>query len=751
MTTKKLISILLVLCMAVALLPMAVFADPEPESEPESEPVDLIEYFMMDNDGNYLISSSEDWGTLADLVKDEIDCAGCSFKLTDDITITKSVGEQVGTSEDSRMRFAGTFDGDGHTLTIDLHSNSEQHSYNKNYCAPFAYTKAVTIKNLTVVGTITSSGKFVGGLVGGMGEKNSETYASTIENVHVSVTITSSVNGDATIGGVVGLLETNKEVSITNCWFDGSFLGSRAYSCAGFVGFNKGTVNYTNVLFNPSEITFNTSHPQDISETFTRKGNEGSPVSNYIANCYYTKKLGSPNEAAKRVYAQKFDEQYNLFDEVVAVDGNTYYIHTYNMQWADVQDQLADQDVDTCTVLNDLLAGENNTAIVCGREFTIDLNDCTLDRALADAEGTADGWVIKVEAGGVLTLKNGKITGGHVTGNGGGIYVASGAVLNLENVTVTGNKANNKGAVYVENGGTINVKGNVHISENYYGVGTKTEKNLYLAGAVITFNGALSQNSLIGLAMTGNVGVFTDGMDGNAAADNFKSDLSSCVVRVDNATGEAKLCVLHNVTVAGGIANGRVSASMSKAAEGDEITLTVTPANGYVLKTLTVKEGENDVAVEDNSFTMPNANVTVSAEFELAAVTVGVYENAILDVIDDKNTVTIIGTVDGLNENNLADYDHVTIQIDFYQNGNVIKSVSDDVTSLKTTVRGVASTNESTAAAQGTEYVDAGYIFAVRMKGIPAGEYSAVVTVSLVDNNEGTVSTATETIDFTVD
>ena len=62
--------------------------------------------------------------------------------------------------------------------------------------------------------------------------------------------------------------------------------------------------------------------------------------------------------------------------------------------------------------------------------------------------------------------------------------------------------------------------------------------------------------------------------------------------------------------------NGEVEASASKAKQGTEITLTITPDTGYILNTLTVVDASNNpVTVTDNTFTMPASNVTVTATF----------------------------------------------------------------------------------------------------------------------------------------
>ena len=63
--------------------------------------------------------------------------------------------------------------------------------------------------------------------------------------------------------------------------------------------------------------------------------------------------------------------------------------------------------------------------------------------------------------------------------------------------------------------------------------------------------------------------------------------------------------------------NGTVTASAETATEGTKISLTVTPAAGYVLDALTVTDAENaNVAVADNVFSMPASDVTVSATFK---------------------------------------------------------------------------------------------------------------------------------------
>ena len=73
----------------------------------------------------------------------------------------------------------------------------------------------------------------------------------------------------------------------------------------------------------------------------------------------------------------------------------------------------------------------------------------------------------------------------------------------------------------------------------------------------------------------------------------------------------------YTVSIDEEITGGTVTADPTSAEEGAEITLTVTPDDGYILKTLTVTDAsDEEVTVTDNKFTMPASNVTVSAVFE---------------------------------------------------------------------------------------------------------------------------------------
>lgn len=130
----------------------------------------------------------------------------------------------------------------------------------------------------------------------------------------------------------------------------------------------------------------------------------------------------------------------------------------------------------------------------------------------------------------------------------------------------------------------------------------------------------------------------------------------------DNYIYSIKAAPKYKVNLAT-VANGSLSADFSEAAEGQVVTITATPNDGYKLKegSITVtKASTGTVAVSGNKFTMPAEAVTVSAEFEVntdpksektATITFGT-NNVKIDAAsvtgkDDKNnswTITTAGT-----------------------------------------------------------------------------------------------------------
>ena len=222
--------------------------------------------FNKASDGYYLIGSEQEWRNFASLIQT---IPTANARMTADINVTTMMGSIA-------YPLIGTFDGNGHTLTVTYNTTEEM-------TGPFRYTRGATIMNLHTAGTITTSRKFAGGLIGIAYDAN------TITNCHSSVYITSSVEGDGTHGGFIGDNDGSETVTttFTGCVFDGKLLGSSTDRCGGFVGWCNSYVilNLTNCLYAPQEVTVSASG----SQTFSR-ASDLSHIS--PTNCYYSQPLG---------------------------------------------------------------------------------------------------------------------------------------------------------------------------------------------------------------------------------------------------------------------------------------------------------------------------------------------------------------------------------------------------------------------------------------------------------------------------
>ena len=92
--------------------------------------------------------------------------------------------------------------------------------------------------------------------------------------------------------------------------------------------------------------------------------------------------------------------------------------------------------------------------------------------------------------------------------------------------------------------------------------------------------------------------------------------------------------------------NGTVTASINgnpadAAAEDATVTLRVTPADGYALDTLTVTDANNNpVTVNNNSFTMPSAPVTVTAVFKSTVTSYNLWVGGVEVTSANANNIT---------------------------------------------------------------------------------------------------------------
>lgn len=174
---KRLLSLALAFVLAFSLLPTTAWAAEVKEiSTPD-------QFARMDADGNYI--------------------------LTKNITVSTPYAKD----------FSGTFDGNGHTITLDISGTANTGLFSK-------IGQGGTVKNVITAGTVTGTGtgKYVGGIAG--------TCEGTIQNCGNTAVVT----GKQRVGGIAGHLGSKSAATIENCYNAGAITGtSYAGGIAGYV------------------------------------------------------------------------------------------------------------------------------------------------------------------------------------------------------------------------------------------------------------------------------------------------------------------------------------------------------------------------------------------------------------------------------------------------------------------------------------------------------------------------------------
>ncbi len=236
---------------------------------------------IYDKEGRFILRDSTDWKTFVNLVKEAKGEKDVNAIMAADISTIYAIGSQ------DDIPYRGTFDGNGHTLTVDINGGE--------FTAPFTRVKTSTFKNLHVCGKV-SGGIHSAGLVGC--STNGATI--TIENCHISthVTGTGNANNPPHSGGIIGHGRSAKNI-IRNCLFDGSITAvntpehdmSSSYAGA-FVGWEDGGTS--NVVENNLEQgTYNNFKHVGANYNARNSGTNWGGTNNYNSNNW-----GECNKAA---------------------------------------------------------------------------------------------------------------------------------------------------------------------------------------------------------------------------------------------------------------------------------------------------------------------------------------------------------------------------------------------------------------------------------------------------------------------
>ena len=236
---KKLLSLLLALCLAMALVPMSVFAE-ETLADSWDGTADTSWYTSAPDVSEYHILTAEQLAGLAQLVNADpgtTNFAGKTFYLENDLDLSGHEWISIGTGRGGtqpKYSFCGVFDGQGHVIS-NLYSREsyvegadESHNLLRN--ALFGNVYNGEVKNLGVadaeiwIDPKDNSAAGKGILVDWMGK-------SKITNCWTSGSIYSGTKIEKNIGGIVGV--TEQGCTISGCYstatLTGNFTNSEGY------------------------------------------------------------------------------------------------------------------------------------------------------------------------------------------------------------------------------------------------------------------------------------------------------------------------------------------------------------------------------------------------------------------------------------------------------------------------------------------------------------------------------------------
>ncbi len=174
-------------------------------------------------DGVYYIGTAEELNTLALMYRNNVNNENYKVKLTADIDYTAyKNGSMSAIGVTEKFPFRGEFDGQNHTITVDLEAYSTRFS--------FFGTIVGKVHNLKLAGKITATNKNqIGGICGLLKGNDNQIY-----NCISAIEIVDNQSGDGTIGGIAAV--TYDASTIKNCAFYGKINAPSRDGNGGIVG-----------------------------------------------------------------------------------------------------------------------------------------------------------------------------------------------------------------------------------------------------------------------------------------------------------------------------------------------------------------------------------------------------------------------------------------------------------------------------------------------------------------------------------
>lgn len=233
---KRVISWLLTVVMVVSMLPTSVLADTlaaDQEQQTQQEqiaPVDTENTVPAEDEETQeqqepapetpVSRSARIGGTALALAEGTVSSAeefaamepSGNYQLTEDITVTAPYGNDI----TGFTGFTGTFDGNGHTVTLDITASTA----NVGLFSKLA--GGAVVRNVITAGSVTATGKNnVGGIAG---VADTELGAITISNCKNEA----AIKGNKVVGGILGgCTEDDYALTISACANEGNISGTR--------------------------------------------------------------------------------------------------------------------------------------------------------------------------------------------------------------------------------------------------------------------------------------------------------------------------------------------------------------------------------------------------------------------------------------------------------------------------------------------------------------------------------------------
>ena len=334
------------------------------------------------SDGWYELATVQDWQDFATLVQKK---PTANARMTADIDLGDCQA-MLGDSEHAdnpTYSYQGTFDGQGHTLTVHYTGTSQT--------APFAMLKEATIKNIHVDGTIRNTSGSQPAVIARVIRGT-----TTVENVWSSVITTDTRTGWDEAAALVGCVDGYKSghVVMHDCLFTGAVNSSGSYNGC-FVGYinsdgsanvsnclSLGTFNYTGDSYDIARGTYSNCYVKQWPSTIPASmqvtndqiadGTIAYKLQNNRTELFWGQRIGIDerpvltNDESYRVYKGKNGYTNSPDDPYTGLqqDADGYYLLDGKMAWLDFAALVNGGTYDAKAKMTaDIDLGTNQTAI----------------------------------------------------------------------------------------------------------------------------------------------------------------------------------------------------------------------------------------------------------------------------------------------------------------------------------------------------------------------------------------------------